>query len=286
MASIPPIGAGLLSSRDFSDLTLECGSRVFHVHKCIEVNTYKLEALFGPTHLKYMLDYMYTADYQTEPPISPARPSESIELTSTHRNKKQKNTVESASTTVLFTLPDHAQVNNIAVYYGVTGLAKLSATKIEDILNRNWSADLLSSLVREISGKDCLYLFASTIAVKNYLFSEENLANDPAAGALQSHIGVFKFEDALIRESEDSIHAKAKKIAALEQNLKELANTLLTTRACRTGDCRRTFGCVIEPPSPDTGHGWVLQCSSCGSRQDGSTQGTPAMITPPPPYPS
>jgi uncharacterized membrane protein YukC len=96
----------------------------------------------------------------------------------------------------------HAHVNSIADYYNVEGLAKLSATKIQAILDKSWSADSFCALVEYTTGSTgdkSLRQVLAKAAVDNMIelmqkgfFSEEKIPHNLAVEVLKAAIGIFK----------------------------------------------------------------------------------------------
>ncbi|KAJ2990351.1 hypothetical protein NUW58_g2997 [Xylaria curta] len=159
MANIVSANQLLLSSGDYSDLTLVCEDQEFQVHKAIvctqspvvaaamkggykeaQTNTFHI-ADFKPTTVKCMLDYMYTGKYEEVPPGC------------SDDNKGQDSTSKEISATWLY----HGLVNCIADYFRLPGLASLATVTLDKLIHKDWSAAAFCCLLsgtREKTGDD------------------------------------------------------------------------------------------------------------------------------------
>ncbi|KAI1283945.1 hypothetical protein F5Y07DRAFT_407493 [Xylaria sp. FL0933] len=283
--------AGLLDSGAFSDLTLVCKGRQFYVHKNIvcsqspvinaaingrfvEARTNTIEVDFDPDVLQCMLDYMYKGSYAATP-RSPADESQQDESGN-----------EPARVTTTDTLLHLVRVNGIADYYGVTGLAESSTSKIYTTLRADWSTDAFCKLLEEfrnLTGDRAVSQLLARIACEKIfdlmdkdLFSEGRIANDMAAEVLKNCFKKFNDcraeRDALQTRLRDEVQAEKDKREALEYELniklqqeRDLHNSIKET--LRAGKHVARMRCIeLEHNLNDIavilGTG---SCCSCGS---------------------
>ncbi|KAI0474416.1 BTB/POZ protein [Xylaria cf. heliscus] len=154
--------ANLLSSGDYSDLTLLCEDQEFRVHKNIvcsqspvlaaafkggfqESKTNEFHVVdFSPTTLKCMIDYMYTRGYKKMP--DGCRNDGKDQAQTTNNDKH-------TSTKIAETWIYHGRVNCIADYFCLPELAKMATTTLDRLTKENWSEDAFCDLLDEIHGK-------------------------------------------------------------------------------------------------------------------------------------
>ncbi|KAI0554552.1 hypothetical protein F4679DRAFT_579577 [Xylaria curta] len=235
MANLKSTGAELLRSGEYSDFTLVCKGQEFRVHKSIicpqssviaaalksefkEAKTNTIEVNFEPAILKCMLDYMYTGNY--EDPAKPVQPLQDAQPFQPSQTAQTAQPISRGSP------------------------AKLSATKIGELLYKRWSADAFCDLVRESKGstgdknlQEVLTRSAVShmfeLMSKN-LFSKGKIANDMAAGVLEASFKIFKDKNTEVTKLKTQLLNEAVKVERLEGNLKELADVLLAARSCYT----------------------------------------------------
>ncbi|RYC56136.1 hypothetical protein CHU98_g10073 [Xylaria longipes] len=283
----------LLETGEYSDLTLVCQGTELRVHKgiiCVqspviatalkskfkEAETNIMEVDFDLTTLECMLQYMYTGNYKEEPAehvrLQRVQSAESVQITSTNGKGEEK----SVTTTVSEALVYHVRVNSIADYYGVIGLAQLSAKRIETLLNERWSSDTFCNRIEEAMGSTgdknlrevIVHAAASNVSelVSKDIFSNGKVANDIAAEVLAISTKNHVKQKELEKELEDKVRAGKERIDCLEQNLNELADVLSTTHICPSWGCGRTSGFQIQRSSQNTEKRWFIFCHSCDSR--------------------
>ncbi|KAH8159992.1 hypothetical protein CIB48_g8245 [Xylaria polymorpha] len=260
MNNVTSVTAELLRSGEYSDFTLVCEGQKFPIHKSIvcpqssviaaalksefqEAKTNTIEVNFESEVLKSMLDYMYTGHYDIKEPTQPvqllqdAQPSEPAQPDSTDKSEQ----------------PGYAASRR---YYGVTGLAKLSAAKVQQLLSDCWSANAFCKLVQEVTvltgDKGLREALAQTAnqhileLLRKDIFSEGKVANDIAALVLKASIKSFNSAITQVGSLKAQIQAgnqaDKEKINNLEQNLTELADVLSSTRTCCKRECQNPFG--------------------------------------------
>ncbi|KAI8945265.1 hypothetical protein F4801DRAFT_584573 [Xylaria longipes] len=132
--------AGLLSSGDYSDLTLVCEDQEFRVHKNIEAKTNTFHvAEFDLTTVKCMLDYMYTGKYEQMPPGCCDKDKDQAQTTENGKNDSVKNNNE--------TWIYHGPVNCIADCFDLPELAKMATATLERLTQEDWSEDAFCDLL-------------------------------------------------------------------------------------------------------------------------------------------
>ncbi|KAI0858648.1 hypothetical protein F4860DRAFT_526880 [Xylaria cubensis] len=318
MANVASTGAELLRSGEYSDFTLVCKGQEFRVHKSIvcpqspviaaalkskfkEAKTNTIEVNFEPAILKCMLDYMYTGHYKDPAPVQPvqsvqdaqpSQPSQPAQPKSRGSPAQPRTEKKPVDATISQDLIYHAHVNSIADYYNVMNLAKVSATKIGELLDKRWSADAFCDLMQECRGstgdknlQKVLMQIAAThlfeLTTKN-LFSEGKIANDIAAGVLAASIKIFRDKASEVMKLNNQVLAEAAKVEHLEKNLKELTDVLLATRGCCKRECSNVFGCTIQRPTQNDEKRWLVRCSKCGCRHMYDQKRESAILAPPP----
>ncbi|KAI0536336.1 hypothetical protein GGR58DRAFT_514651 [Xylaria digitata] len=170
-----PLGTRLSNIKDFSDLTLVCHGRKYGLHKAIVcshsaviANDLRsgprgatasfLHVPFDTESTKRLIEFMYTGNYQ----LSPDR---ALELLSSGMSRDSA--VDFATDLPKLDDPSngkdelwnpynvheglacHARMDSIASYYDIPALSALARTKVDDILEHEWSADAFCGLIQE-----------------------------------------------------------------------------------------------------------------------------------------
>ncbi|KAI1365735.1 BTB/POZ protein [Xylaria arbuscula] len=293
----------LLLSGEYSDLTLVCKGQEFKVHKNIvctqssvidrmmkskfmEAQANKVEVDFDPKVLKCMLDFMYTADYKDSP--------EPTQETQRAKIQSSANKGEPAINDILLY---HANVNSIADYYDVKGLATLSAERTCELLQKNWSVKAFCNIVQKVENstrdkslrKQLAQMAAAHITelLEKDCFAPGKITNNMAAEVLLALKSVFiqigserAGHSKALQAEKDRTLAERRRSIALNANLAEIAK-IMTTRECKKRMCNTKFGVMVQ--SVENGERrYVVRCATCGGRHfwDEMTQ-TAWLNTPP-----
>ncbi|KAI0114525.1 BTB/POZ protein [Nemania sp. FL0031] len=207
MANLALMGERLLSSGDYSDLTIVCKDHEFRVHKSIvcaqspvlaaamkgpfkeaSTNTFHVEE-FGPSTVKCMLYYMYTGKYVEKPPSSLENIDDQVsESTSGSDNNCS---AETRSRTWVH----HGLLTCIADFFDVPDLRKMSIAALDKLIQDDWSADafcdLLCKTIDRTSDHDFYFLLATRAAdhlgelTKRELFSGSDPSDELAPAVLR-----------------------------------------------------------------------------------------------------
>ncbi|KAH8807751.1 BTB/POZ protein [Xylogone sp. PMI_703] len=163
----------LLSSAEYSDLTLKCQGEIFKVHKAVvcfqspvlaaalrgdfkEAKTNMIDiASFDVRTTRCMVEFMYTGDYQIRK--SKMRTDEDLQAIEKkfpfllgESDKDDADSQLAATSRDENTLLDHVHVHAIAEYYDISQLKQLSTSKIQLLLKVDWSADEFQDAVKEV----------------------------------------------------------------------------------------------------------------------------------------
>lgn len=301
MANLISTGSHLLQSGDYSDFTFLCDNEEIKAHKSIvcpqsavitaalnggfqEAETSTISVDFDLNTLKCMLEYMYTSDYPEKPAINdPPQPTstKAVAQEGTDSSKKDGNNnsdAEAFSKAMLY----HTRVNGIADYYGVSTLVKLSSSRVEDLLVRQWSAKAFYDTIQDafnLTGDTNLRRIIvntaashiSELASKN-VFTEEKVADDITSEIFRASLGLFKSTtrelqaaNCKISTLEVEIKVEQMRSRALQTNLCELA--LSSNRSHTCSNTRFTTACNYNIRRLTSGgSNWILQCTACNQK--------------------
>ncbi|KAI1200359.1 BTB/POZ protein [Nemania serpens] len=204
MANFTSIGPKLLESGDYSDFTLVCEDQKFRVHKSIvcaqcpvfaaatkggfkeaETNTFHVVD-FKPVTLKCMLQYMYTGKYEEKPHCCP---NDNVQEPS------QENDNDDSTKNISERWIHHGLVNCIADFFRLPELAKMSVATLDEITQKDWSANAFCDLLYATLGKtgdQGFHLLLATRAADHIdhltamgLFNGSDLSNELAPAFLR-----------------------------------------------------------------------------------------------------
>ncbi|KAI0405966.1 hypothetical protein F4802DRAFT_596639 [Xylaria palmicola] len=313
MANVRLTNAKLLSSGEYSDLTIMCEGQEFHVHKAIvctqspiiaaamksnfkEAKTNTIEVNFDLITLKCMLDYLYKGDYE-EKPTGFAKPlSSTSTLPGPASITPQQGSKEPPDTSINDILLYHAYVNFIADYYAVGGLSQMTLTKLKKVLDENWSGKVFYEFLKQTKdriGDNNLRQLLVDMAASHIveLMKDSSLVpgavgNDMAAEILAATMVFIKNTQARLTkknaELNAELNAEKAKSNALFENLEELVSVSWSTRSCCKRDCTQIFGCAIQSPRHNPEKRYFVRCSSCGCRHKYDKAANAAILAPPP----
>ncbi|KAJ8114764.1 hypothetical protein ONZ43_g4824 [Nemania bipapillata] len=253
--------ASLLRSGEYSDFKLSPVIATALRSGFQEARTRIIEVNFELSALECMLDFMYTGSYSTAA-LQPGQPAQST--------PNAGNEIGPALSTVSDVLLYHARVNAIADYYGVVGLAKTSATKIQELLLEQWCADAFCNLVQEAWGLADKSLHRVLVEISEIhlyelisrdIFADEGIASYLTADVLKASTETSERRELEVRGLQDRIKDLEHESETLKQSLDEIAAVLSKTRACCKRGCKQQFGCVIQKPSQNAEGRWFILLS-------------------------
>jgi len=323
-----PIGlAQLLNSEKYSDLKLVCQGSEFKVHKAIvctqspvlaaasngsfqeaATNTIYIDEFDAGT-VKRMVVFMYGEDYDDntkegglESVFEPENAEvgifnlfnqdgeDSLLPTSTPFNPLPPTTLPMTTEILL----RHIKVNAIADYYDIPQLKQLADTKIQNILETNWSAnnfpDVVEEAFRSTSDTALHKIITSTAAahieelVEHEDFATLTVMSDFALGILRNLIAAYKVKEEL---STQKLQAAESRLRAIEdnytydkslrdrestrtnrvtENINDCLETLNKTKTCRNARCEAEFTCYIERGGTVNEPKYILRCARCRCR--------------------
>ncbi|RDL31410.1 uncharacterized protein BP5553_09619 [Venustampulla echinocandica] len=313
--------AQLLSSKKYSDLKLVCQGQEFNVHKAIvcsqspvlaaavdgdfqeaRTNTIDIKE-FDAWTVERMVAFMYMKDYDLD---AEERQLESVfepdNTTVGAIDQDDKDDSSLPPSTPLdshLTAPPgvillgHVQVNAIADYYNVPLLKELANTKIQRILDEDWSPngflDAVKGVLHSTSDIELHKIMAST-ATQHV---DELIELDDFGKALD----MSDFAFGIMRNTITAFQAKVESTTTELQDMSDYAMTLLThesmqrreanranrtienfaacrtilgnTKACRNVHCSAEFNCYIESGGSPREPKYTLRCSWCYCRHRG-----------------
>ncbi|SCV25259.1 uncharacterized protein FFB14_00152 [Fusarium fujikuroi] len=300
----------LLQSGEYSDFKMVCKDREFKLHQMIvcpqspvisaalnggfEETTSKVIAVneFSVRTVQYMVAFLYGADYRLapEPERKPAqhgqgekREEGKIVSGDEELSKVLPPASQKIAAQTVYQIVSHLRVNAIADYYGIAKLAKLSTSKIENILKKEMDFHIIPQIIAEMSTANRDSEIRSVIASATARYIEE-LASSQVLRTidLEHHLTIEILEacgkriqklvedlsaaneasnkyQEVIRKLEGDRDLTATKVRAIMQQLN-------TTPKCR--NCKKDFLSFIAEPAnvlAETSR-YVLRCRGCGCR--------------------
>ncbi|SCN81306.1 uncharacterized protein FFM5_02758 [Fusarium fujikuroi] len=300
----------LLQSGEYSDFKMVCKDREFKLHQMIvcpqspvisaalnggfEETTSKVITVneFSVRTVQYMVAFLYGADYRLapEPERKPAQHGqgekrEEGEIVSGDEelSKVLPPASQKIAAQTVYQIVSHLRVNAIADYYGIAKLAKLSTSKIENILKKEMDFHIIPQIIAEMSTANRDSEIRSVIASATARYIEE-LASSQVLRTidLEHHLTIEILEacgkriqklvedlsaaneasnkyQEVIRKLEGDRDLTATKVRAIMQQLN-------TTPKCR--NCKKDFLSFIAEPAnvlAETSR-YVLRCRGCGCR--------------------
>ncbi|QGI79891.1 hypothetical protein CEK25_006620 [Fusarium fujikuroi] len=278
----------LLQSGEYSDFKMVCKDREFKLHQMIvcpqspvisaalnggfEETTSKVITVneFSVRTVQYMVAFLYGADYRLapEPERKPAQHDqgekrEEGEIVSgdDELSKALPPASQKIATQTVYQIVSHLRVNAVADYYGIAKLAKLSTSKIENILKKEMDFHIIPQIIAEMSTANRDSEIRSVIASATARYIEE-LASSQVLRTidLEHHLtieileacgkriqklvedlsAVEKQQEEVIRKLEGDRDLTATKVRAIMQQLN-------TTPKCR--NCKKDFLSFIAEPA-------------------------------------
>ena len=199
----------------------------------------------------------------------------------------------------------HVRVNAIADYYDIPQLKKLVNTKLQNVLETNWSADGFSHVIKEVftstTDKALRNIVSSTVVthieelIEHKDFAALEIMSDVAISIIRDIIKANKAKNGLLAEKiqvvesqleatksrlrssersydyEKSVHdSDAFRAARTIEGFNGCITTLSETHKCRNITCNADFACYIERDGPVSEPTYMLRCARCRCRYNTS----------------
>ncbi|KLP04774.1 uncharacterized protein Y057_6527 [Fusarium fujikuroi] len=297
----------LLQSGEYSDFKMVCKDREFKLHQMIvcpqspvisaalnggfEETTSKVITVneFSVRTVQYMVAFLYGADYRLapEPERKPAQHDqgekrEEGEIVSgdDELSKALPPASQKIATQTVYQIVSHLRVNAVADYYGIAKLAKLSTSKIENILKKEMDFHIIPQVIAEMSTANRDFEIRSVIATATARYIAE-LASTQALRTIDlehqltieileacgqriqkpmEHFSTVQNQhEKVVRKLNGDRDVTAAKVRAIMQQLKN-------TPKCR--NCKKDFMCFIDEPAnvlAETSR-YILRCRACQYR--------------------
>lgn len=326
----------LMTSGNFSDLKLVCQGKEFRIHKLVACSQSSVIATalkgefkeaqsgiitieqFDAETVRRMVEYLYTGDYDqieakskaattvavttptTAASITPSTVFSTTPSTTPCSASSIAPTITSSTTPALLvsngTL-QHVQVNAIADYYEVQGLAQLANRKIQQTYLTSWDLDAFvasaKAAINDSGDKSLHNMMALFTAqkLKELLKSGHlpSLVGDFAASVLAYHAHLLEASQreqsqAAVQQQQQAQQQQAQAHVALQQQYNDLlverqAAEARATRVienvgklvslsnhqecCRSISCGEDFGSYIEATGDPAEPTYILRCSWC-----------------------
>lgn len=282
--------AGLLTSGQYSDMTLVCDGREFKVHKLVVCSLSPVlasamkepfeEAQTGVLHVKdfdthtveQMLQFLYTGDYtvsQAPQNGTAPLPAQEGEEADAHIHPLDTDWV----------LSQHIRVNAIADYYNIQTLAEKSTANIRNAVQahgdpatvmeaasfavqRTGDSGMLSAMAEAVSGH-----LGPVLADDKHASTLADLVNDFGVAVLRHRAEEQKAQVAMMEKLEKSLRASEAKCGRLIENFENCRVRLETlTRCTNISHCQTQFGCVIDKTGQPWEPRYTVRCASCARR--------------------
>lgn len=176
----------------------------------------------------------------------------------------------------------HVQVNAIADYYGIQGLALLANQKIQQTYFASWDSKTFVASAKaaiSTSGDKSLHNMMALLTAQKLKELRKSgqltsLVGEFAASVLHYHahfleasqqeqgqVGVQQQNDLQAR-----CQAAEARAARVIDNASKLVNLTNNQEYCRNGACEEEFGSYIEETGDPAEPSYILRCSWCGCR--------------------
>ena len=188
----------------------------------------------------------------------------------------------------------HVRVNAVADYYDIPQLKELANTKIQHIIETNWSPHGFSEVVKEVFNSTTdrelreIMSLTATAHIEELLefedFAELDVMNDFAIGIIRNMFATYKADESLtsreLRDvkhrlqslevdysSERSAHEReAGRADRISGNIDHCLEILSKTRSCRNARCDADFTCYVERGGTVYNPQYTLRCAKCRCR--------------------
>ena len=191
-------------------------------------------------------------------------------------------------------LVGHVRVNAIADYYDIPQLKELANTKIQHIIETNWSPHGFSEVVKEVFNSITdrelreIVSLAATAHIEELLefedFAELDVMSDFAIGIIRNMFTTYKADKGLtsreLRDMKDHLESlevdyssersaherEAGRAGRISENINHCLEILSTTRSCRNARCNADFTCYVERGGTNYDPQYTLRCAKCHCR--------------------
>ena len=188
----------------------------------------------------------------------------------------------------------HVRVNAVADYYDIPQLKELANTKIQRIIETNWSPHGFSEVVKEVfnstTDRELREIMSLTAAahIEELLefedFAELDVMSDFAIGIIRNMFATYKADEgSTSRElrdlkdrlqslevdysSERSAHEyEAGRAGRISESIDHCLEVLSRTRSCRNARCNADFTCYVERGGTSYEPQYTLRCAKCHCR--------------------
>ncbi|EWZ43564.1 hypothetical protein FOZG_04656 [Fusarium oxysporum Fo47] len=149
----------------------------------------------------------------------------------------------------------HLRFNDIADYYNIKKLAKLSTGKIDLILKKEVDFFIIPRIIDEMSTSNRDAVLRSLIVSATARYIEELTSSQVLPTIDLEHHVTIEILEACGERIQQLINTVA--------NINNAMELLKNTQKCR--NCTKEFGCYLQEPSFGSGEGspYVLRCSGC-----------------------
>ncbi|KAJ4245757.1 hypothetical protein NW762_013881 [Fusarium torreyae] len=294
-SSLPAI----VQSGDYSDFTLTCEAQSFKLHRVIvcpksPVITRALEGNFEVGSLSTlsrttvsssegqeatskvirveqfdlatvtrMIIFLYTGDYEFEPPCKDSK-------TSPDQSKDSSPTASKTEDDTGIELLGHLRMNSIADYYDIESLVKCANSKILPLLDTSQTA-LLPQLLQEVStstsDKAVQSMIASSVASRI-----EDIVELPGLSMTNSSSSILieilmicgrrvRDLEARLQDTESLLETKRIERYRLARSLRGCLSVVNNTSGC--GRCGTKFKCHLEWFTREDDELFVVWCNRC-----------------------
>ncbi|RFU25153.1 hypothetical protein B7463_g11194, partial [Scytalidium lignicola] len=311
-----PLLVQLMNSGQFCDFEIVCEEEVFKVHKAIvcfqspvieaalkdwkeaETNILRIDS-FDTVTVKRMIEFLYTGEYQVNleerdaQSLSTIQDERRITIPQSLLNRPDDDDVMAGlqpniSSKQTAVLQHHIHVNAIADYFNITKLNQLSVSKIQHILQTNWSAVAFCGVVQEALGstsdKQLHELVASAAAehirelIELDSFSDlESMSTfainvlrgcDKRIQKLETDLAYTKMElHADLTDQKSLLQQETARAGHIIDNVEKCLRVLSRTESCCNGTCNAEFSCYIEQHGRVVEPLYTLRCAVGITRQ-------------------
>jgi hypothetical protein len=188
----------------------------------------------------------------------------------------------------------HVRVNAIADYYDIPQLKELANTKIQHIIETNWSPHGFSEVVKEVFNSTTdrelreIMSLAATAHIEELLqsedFAELDVMSDFAIGIIRNMFATYKADEGLtsreLRDTKDRLQSleadyssersaheyEAGRAGRISESIVHCLEVLSRTRSCRNARCNADFTCYVERGGTILEPQYTLRCAKCHCR--------------------